>query len=263
MSFATRCTSCGTIFRVVVDQLKVSEGWVRCGRCHAVFNAEQGLFDLEHDAPPAWDEPAAADDTPATEATEENFSSHEQSVPDPSDESEPPLGIGAAARASLESTPAFDDDTTRSPSDHQGAAFDMAATRFEGAFTARQPDDGPELLEPMTDSANAPGFVLQAQRNERWRSTPVRLMLGLLSLLLVGGVAAGAWWFGWERYTTTPGVLGLDEAAATVELEDAGLRAEAGEPAYSENVTAGLDIVQKSVEPNLGGSFEQNAGFLF
>ena len=193
MSFATRCTSCGTIFRVVVDQLKVSEGWVRCGRCHAVFNAEQGLFDLEHDAPPAWDDPAAADEVQATEATEENFSLHEQSVPEPSDESEPPLGVGAAARASLESMPAFDDDTTRSPSDHQDAAFDMAATRFEGAFTERQePDDGPELLEPMTDSASAPGFVLQAQRNERWQSSPVRLVLGLLSLLLVLGLSAQA-----------------------------------------------------------------------
>ena len=54
MSLATRCTACGTIFRVVQDQLKVSEGWVRCGRCDAVFNAMQGLFDLERDAPPAW-----------------------------------------------------------------------------------------------------------------------------------------------------------------------------------------------------------------
>ena len=49
MSLATRCTSCGTIFKVVQDQLKVSEGWVRCGRCHEVFNALEGLFDLERD----------------------------------------------------------------------------------------------------------------------------------------------------------------------------------------------------------------------
>src|SRR5215211_2184433 len=54
MSLATRCTACGTIFRVVEDQLKVSEGWVRCGRCQQVFNALQGLFDLEKDAPPPW-----------------------------------------------------------------------------------------------------------------------------------------------------------------------------------------------------------------
>jgi predicted Zn finger-like uncharacterized protein len=51
MSLATRCTSCGTAFRVVQDQLKVSEGWVRCGRCNAVFNAIEGLFDLGRDAP--------------------------------------------------------------------------------------------------------------------------------------------------------------------------------------------------------------------
>ena len=46
MSLATRCTSCGTAFRLVQDQLKVSEGWVRCGRCNEVFNALEGLFDL-------------------------------------------------------------------------------------------------------------------------------------------------------------------------------------------------------------------------
>ena len=52
MSLATRCTTCGTVFRVVQDQLKVSEGWVRCGRCEDVFNALEGLFDLEREAPP-------------------------------------------------------------------------------------------------------------------------------------------------------------------------------------------------------------------
>jgi predicted Zn finger-like uncharacterized protein len=47
MSLATRCPACGTVFRVVSDQLKVSEGWVRCGRCTEVFNAAQRLFELE------------------------------------------------------------------------------------------------------------------------------------------------------------------------------------------------------------------------
>ncbi len=49
MSLATRCTSCHTAFRVVQDQLKVSEGWVRCGRCESVFNALEELFDLGND----------------------------------------------------------------------------------------------------------------------------------------------------------------------------------------------------------------------
>jgi predicted Zn finger-like uncharacterized protein len=54
MSLATRCDACGTVFRVVQDQLKVSDGWVRCGRCHTVFDAQRGLFDLDRQTPPPW-----------------------------------------------------------------------------------------------------------------------------------------------------------------------------------------------------------------
>ena len=50
MSLATRCPSCATVFRVVQDQLRVSEGWVRCGRCNGVFNAAEVLFDIDSGA---------------------------------------------------------------------------------------------------------------------------------------------------------------------------------------------------------------------
>ncbi len=46
MTLATRCSACGTSFRVVQDQLKVSGGWVRCGRCNEVFNALEGLYEI-------------------------------------------------------------------------------------------------------------------------------------------------------------------------------------------------------------------------
>ena len=49
MSLATRCTACGTGFRVVDDQLKISGGWVRCGSCNEVFNASEHLFDAGGD----------------------------------------------------------------------------------------------------------------------------------------------------------------------------------------------------------------------
>lgn len=54
MSLATRCNACGTVFRVVQDQLRVAEGRVRCGRCDEVFSALDGLFDLDGGAPPDW-----------------------------------------------------------------------------------------------------------------------------------------------------------------------------------------------------------------
>jgi predicted Zn finger-like uncharacterized protein len=39
MSLITRCPACTTIFKVVPDQLRVSDGWVRCGQCDEVFDA--------------------------------------------------------------------------------------------------------------------------------------------------------------------------------------------------------------------------------
>lgn len=46
MSQITRCPSCGTTFKVVADQLRISEGWVRCGQCKEVFDASAHLLAL-------------------------------------------------------------------------------------------------------------------------------------------------------------------------------------------------------------------------
>jgi predicted Zn finger-like uncharacterized protein len=45
MSMITGCPACGTMFRVVPDQLKISQGWVRCGHCGDVFDATAHLQD--------------------------------------------------------------------------------------------------------------------------------------------------------------------------------------------------------------------------
>lgn len=44
MSQITRCPSCATSFKVVADQLRISEGWVRCGQCKEVFDASANLL---------------------------------------------------------------------------------------------------------------------------------------------------------------------------------------------------------------------------
>ncbi len=76
MSWATRCPSCATVFRVAEDQLRVSEGFVRCGRCDAVFDARAHLFDLDTGASirptapiPAPPPPAPAPVEPAPESS--------------------------------------------------------------------------------------------------------------------------------------------------------------------------------------------------
>ena len=56
MSLITRCPACGTMFKVVTDQLKISQGWVRCGHCTEVFDASLHLQAIQNpvpDGPPA------------------------------------------------------------------------------------------------------------------------------------------------------------------------------------------------------------------
>ncbi len=43
MSLVTACPSCGVFFKVAPDQLLISEGWVRCGKCQTVFDAALSL----------------------------------------------------------------------------------------------------------------------------------------------------------------------------------------------------------------------------
>jgi predicted Zn finger-like uncharacterized protein len=75
--WATRCTSCGTSFRVTEEQLQVSEGFVRCGRCDAVFNARGSLFDL--DGPVA----SAPSPTPASSGVSLPTAEHDEALPIP------------------------------------------------------------------------------------------------------------------------------------------------------------------------------------
>lgn len=43
MSLITQCPACTTLFKVVPDQLRISDGWVRCGQCDEVFDANAQL----------------------------------------------------------------------------------------------------------------------------------------------------------------------------------------------------------------------------
>ena len=56
MKMITRCPACTTMFKVVPDQLRLAGGWVRCGQCMAVFDAQAHMVPAEEDVPddPQW-----------------------------------------------------------------------------------------------------------------------------------------------------------------------------------------------------------------
>ncbi|KRF36256.1 Stk1 family PASTA domain-containing Ser/Thr kinase [Nocardioides sp. Soil805] len=122
---------------------------------------------------------------------------------------------------------------------HHTTAFDRTAVAA-AAVPAAGPTSSPAAPAPTARRpSRQPSAAAPVVTTARSRSLKGPLAL-VLVVLLVAGLGGGAWWFGWERYTVTPGVLGVDATTATAELAKAGLDAEEGDPRYSETVAAGL-----------------------
>ena len=182
MSLATRCTECGTVFRVVQDQLKVSEGWVRCGRCSAVFNALENLCELDAEGaepPRSQVHEAPAQDLPG------HAHAHAHALAE-ADEHEP-------TRPFIDSVappppPEFASDSLPPMADD---GLPAAIVSFSSESL---PDDEPPLRAPpvappapaagLAAGPAAPQFVRAAERAAFWRRPGVRLGLAAASVLL-------------------------------------------------------------------------------
>jgi predicted Zn finger-like uncharacterized protein len=207
MSLATRCTSCGTVFRVVQDQLKVSEGWVRCGRCNEVFNAIEGLFDLERDAPPNWKPPAAP--TPAPLAATVTAAFDVQPEPPDDDDDVFQLSDGDRIHSRFFQPEQADVDQTPAQAVKARDRVDFADAQFNTALlpdgkTAKSGSKGTGIPRSSVKEARAkleaakrgPGFVQEAKQRARWRSPMMRTVLSFMALLLVAGLLGqGAYHF--------------------------------------------------------------------
>ena len=137
-ALATRCPACGTVFRVVPDQLRVSDGWVRCGRCAEVFNAPETLVDMDT---------GARQRLPETE--------RQTLVAAPADTAD--INTGPAQGPPPEAAPLASPVGPSEPGAEQGALPDPRA----------EPEDRPP-----------PSFVRRAEQAARWRQPRVRLALG-------------------------------------------------------------------------------------
>ena len=163
MSLAARCPACGTVFRVVQDQLRVSDGWVRCGRCAEVFNAIENLVDIEADPS------APASRSAVRERTIE-------------DEAEPQAGDGAAV----------DDDAVDAGGPAPPLRDDSASMRQPAPAEVPEQTDATSIeahdirVEPglRAEPPVAPAFVRRAERAAHWRQPRVRA--ALMALAIVG-----------------------------------------------------------------------------
>jgi len=205
MSLATRCTSCGTVFRVVQDQLKVSEGWVRCGRCDEVFNAIEGLFDLERDAPPNWKPPVAPPTPPAATVTA-TFTSQ----PEPPEDDDDVFQLSDGDRIHSRFFQPEQADVSLKPAQtvSERDRIDFADARFNTELLQDgDPSEAPakrtggtgikrssvkQARAKQEAARRGPDFVQQAQKRERWRRPGMRILLSVLALLLTSSLTAQA-----------------------------------------------------------------------
>jgi predicted Zn finger-like uncharacterized protein len=173
MSLVTRCPACGTSFRVVPDQLRISQGWVRCGQCAEIFDAEQAMRDAARaqpgsnaDAPrPATGSPAApaqAAVPPSARARaptrdDERFAETHAGFADTLHEPAPSAGDDGSARRPP-SSPAGDAATPTlvdmAPAWPQSAASEMPVTDSVASLDMEFADYQQTQVQP--DSAPAP-----------------------------------------------------------------------------------------------------------
>lgn len=228
MSYTTRCPACGTTFKVVPDQLKISDGWVRCGYCSDVFDA---TLNLQH-----W---PAEDVAPVPAPQPSPAAPAQPPAAPPAPASSPPAPSGPpAAEPPAFAEPEEDgwEDLGWRDSDDFLAELQRYArqTRGESAGTAPGPapvsapasapvspsarEDAPAVAPrtgqapvppvppppvPVGEGAAAepasghvpgalPGFVVQARRRAFWSSPGMRVLL-LLAALLLGGLLLAQW----------------------------------------------------------------------
>jgi predicted Zn finger-like uncharacterized protein len=201
-SLAARCTACGTVFRVVQDQLRVAGGLVRCGRCGEVFNAAEALIDLDTAAPVSPRSEPQADHGPELQPPSQP----------PAPLPLPPLPMAPSPMAPLPPAPA-DLPASAAPIEPPPPASaepePFTATAIEPApadwrsldgppLFADEPTEppaagaepGPQAADPRAEPDDQPSFVRRAERAQRWRQPPVRAALGTAALL--GAVALAA-----------------------------------------------------------------------
>lgn len=214
MGQITRCPSCGTMFKVVPDQLKISDGWVRCGHCAEVFDAQLNMHSPAGLAPPVPMAPAPTPDpVPAGPSALTKLELNVAAVSENravgagidlslSPEAVPPSAlISDAAVQNSAAAPAW--MAVPEPAvDVAGLSAVQQAVQEPHSDQAGQEPREPEALvstvPPATHGSPPPraetslevSFMREARRRAFWRRPVVRLGLATLGLVLTATLLA-------------------------------------------------------------------------
>ena len=215
MSLITQCPACATMFKVVPDQLRISDGWVRCGQCDEVFDANAHLYtDPEQQPEPIVQEAAVAGVGGGDWKSSLRFAADQQdAVPAPPFEAAfEPEAVEVVEVLEVQDEPlvveAASDDKF-SYASAQEPALDALLDLRPGHARAEPeaPLDGsPVSAKPALAAAPEPryaqvqvktveppetpklSFMRQARGASVWHRTGVRALLSLLALVLLAAL---------------------------------------------------------------------------
>lgn len=171
----TRCPACGTMFNVVADQLKVSQGWVRCGQCSDVFDAslhlqEATLLKGDIAAPSAQPNARAAQPLPADAFNGADLE------PDLTDDFAQSLQTAIEASALSKALNGELEPSLPTP------LQEPILTPIESSRAFLNEEIKAEESAAAADSAS---FVQQARRQAFWKKAWVRVVLVLIAACLL------------------------------------------------------------------------------
>lgn len=161
MSLITRCPACQTLFKVVPDQLRISEGWVRCGQCDEIFDASFHLLQAspEMEMPAVRPEGLTAkyDETVSTETVTQSLA----------------IDLNSDRQGSPDELPLVQEPEQALPDERA----DVTHADFDGP----EPERGAELIDVS--------FLLDKKADSFWHKPLLRATLLMLSLALLLGLA--------------------------------------------------------------------------
>ena len=189
MSQTTRCPACKTLFKVVPDQLRISEGWDRCGQCSEIFDAALHLHQVPQVARPVPETPHPRGDTVVVAGASARLAklSAPPSLPGQAD-----TGMGAERLATQEAPadgPVAEEPASEKLVAEESAIEESVAARLVEAEASGNEGESMLLPVPVPDPAPAVSFLRGGQQKSRWRKPWARVGLGFTALGLVAALA--------------------------------------------------------------------------
>lgn len=184
------------MFKVVPDQLRISDGWVRCGQCSEIFNASQHLVSGDPSrstappppspgpenraapspaAGPVQSERADADTGVATTVAPPIPAAHAPDAPD---------AAAIATEADPQEPHWAEPDTAVDANDPPAAPFKLPAGYLDDPLLPPTPDPWPEPAVAAADVS----FMREGGADSFWKRRPVRLALVVLAVVLTAAL---------------------------------------------------------------------------